>query len=161
MLGTHTLSWGTSTHSTHLPHPTNPWDTTASGRSEGAKVGRAPEPPSQYSQELLFPQPALEVLGAQVSLGFRWAQRHQLGLSPLEIPGVGKKTVCFRGSLNAWIQFPKVLPGPTADPHSRALGSSQGPGQHRLLRPVLRLWVSPSFSPPAMPSTRLPLLPQV
>lgn len=41
-----------------------------------------------YLQVALSLQQALEVPEAQVSLEFRWAQQHQLVLSPLENPTV-------------------------------------------------------------------------
>lgn len=51
---------------------------------------------SQYLQEHLSPQPALEVPEAQVSPEFRWAQRHRPDLSPPEIPEVGQENGSFQ-----------------------------------------------------------------
>lgn len=102
--------------------------TLAAGTDE-AGVGRAPAPPRQYSQELLSPPPALEVLEARVSPGFQWVQRHRPGLSPPETPGVGGKIVHFQVHeynfplRSPSLQIPQQLPGPWA---ARATQTSPG-----------------------------------
>lgn len=67
----------------------------AQGRGQGCMWGPS-APPRQYLRELLSPQLALEVPGAQVSLEFRWAQQHRLDLSPLETPRVGQEDGSFQ-----------------------------------------------------------------
>lgn len=67
--------------STHPP-PTDPRET-----PRRRAHSRDQAPPGQYSQARLSPQPARGAPGGRVSLEFRWARQHRLGLSPLEIPG--------------------------------------------------------------------------
>lgn len=78
-----------------FPVPQTPRET-HTGR-DGTETGPGgagwPRASRWHSQELLSRQLALEVPGAQVSLEFRWAQRHRLGLSPLETPGWDKNGV--------------------------------------------------------------------
>lgn len=110
-----------------------------------------------YLQELLSPQLALEVPGAQASLEFRWAQRHQPGLSPPETPGCDKNRVRSEGPHTALTRFPKALSVCPLASRRRAQWPP-GPGQRRLLSlacEVLCFW-PPLSSSPVRPSTSAP-----
>lgn len=96
--GTHTLPWRVTSNSAPFLSHKRPGKHTRGGTAQ--RRGRAgpsgagrPRASRWHSQELLSRQLALEVPGAQVSLEFRWAQRHRLGLSPLETPGWDKNGV--------------------------------------------------------------------
>lgn len=128
---------GTSMGSLCRPHPTSPGaPTLVAGTDRDA-------PPRRYSQELLSPPLGLEVLEAQVSPGFQWAQQHRPDLSPPETPGVGGKMVHFQVHeydfplRSPSLQIPQQLPGPGA---ARATQTSVGfsrllPSDDSKLRP--------------------------
>lgn len=116
----------TSQTSPPTPLPQTP------GRRPGRRPGSTAHswgqaPPGQYLQGRLSPQPAQGAPGARASLEFQWARRHQQDLSPLEIPGRGKKAVYFKGSPTAWVRLPEAPPHHTMHPLT-----PQGPSEHRL-----------------------------
>lgn len=74
-------------HSLHLLPPQG--GAQGDNTAEGTRPNMGGDPNLKwYLQEPLSLQQVPEVPGAQVSLEFRWAQQHQLVLSPLENPKV-------------------------------------------------------------------------